>query len=103
MDTDGEADRGQSFGCFALDSGGAVFKLIVSFTPESAEEERKILSDIMVGNILGPRGYYSISQDKEDPTAFHDPIYTPLSPEYSREETGEAFHVNNTADKIRLI
>jgi hypothetical protein len=87
----------------ALDSGGFVFKLNINFLSKSVEEEKEILSDITEGKILAARGYYSVLSDKDGGISLHDPIFSPLPPEYSLEEIEKVFRINNTADKNRLM
>ncbi|MGA3281049.1 MAG: hypothetical protein ABSD50_08705 [Smithella sp.] len=92
-----------SVDCLALDGCGFVFKLTIDFTPERLEDELIILSDITVGKILAVHGDYSVLPDEKGGISLHNPTYSPLPTEYSREEIEEVFRVNNLADKNRLI
>jgi hypothetical protein len=73
-----------SVDCLALDGCGFVFKLTIDFTPERL-------------------GDYSVLPDEKGGISLHNPTYSPLPTEYSREEIEEVFRVNNLADKNRLI
>lgn len=87
--------------CLALDSYGFVFDLKMNFTPESLEEELKILSDITEDKILSVHGSYSLVNDVG--IILYSPIYTPLPLDYSVEEIEEVFRVNEAEYEKRQI
>lgn len=78
--------------CKGLDSVGFVFDIDLNFTPESSEERDQLLHYLKVDSFSWVKGAYLVPEDA--PITLADPVYHPISADYSEDEIKEAFKVN---------
>jgi hypothetical protein len=86
--------------CLALDSLGDIFELNLDFEPNTREEMDQILRDLVADRIFSIRGWYSVLSEHPIIT-IHNPIYSPLCPDFSEDEVRECFRINSQMLKTK--
>jgi hypothetical protein len=79
-----------------LSSIGSVFCLNLDYTPATLRARDRLLKDFQIGSLYLVKGEYSVIKDQETPDSItlYEPVYRPVTPEFTEEEINLAFEIN---------